>query len=73
MLEGLSPKPNYRYCKIADVLGKLDKKDQEILNNALSDPSWSSKGLARELTKRGIPVSDTPILKHRRKECACVR
>lgn len=73
MLEGLAPKVSIGYCKIADILSKLEKKDQEILTNALADPAWSSKALARELTKRGISLSDTPILKHRRKECACAR
>ena len=51
----------------------LDSKDQVILVNAVANESWKAPALARELTARGIPISEKPILAHRRKECSCAR
>lgn len=73
MLEGLTPKKQSRPCKIKAVLDSLDAKDQQILIDALANPEWSTKGLADELSNRGIPISDTPITSHRAKRCSCVR
>ena len=71
MLENLEPKKPKRTCKIAELMNSLDKKDKEILIQALANPDWTSKGLARELTARGLAISETPIYRHRRKECPC--
>jgi hypothetical protein len=54
-------------------LESLDAKDQVILVNAISNDSWTSPALARELKARGIAISEKPILHHRRKECSCAR
>jgi hypothetical protein len=54
-------------------LETLDTKDQAILVAAIANESWKAPTLARELTARGIAISEKPILAHRRKVCSCVR
>ena len=71
MLEDLTPQKPIRTCAVRTLIDKLEKKDQEILIAALANPDWASKGLARELTNRGLSISDQPILRHRKKECSC--
>lgn len=72
MLEDLgSPPQQSRPCAVRDLIAKLDKKDQEILREAIANPEWTAKGLARELTARGLVISDHPLLRHRKKECSC--
>jgi hypothetical protein len=72
MLEDLgAPIKQIRPCAVRDLIAKLDKKDQEILTEAIANPEWTAKGLARELSARGLTISDHPILRHRKKECAC--
>lgn len=75
MLEGLEPiKSKSVYCKIAQTLETLDKKDQDILNQALADKDkWSDKGLSTALRQRGLSIADTTISKHRKLICACFR
>ena len=72
MLEGLSkPLPNNGYCKVADIAESLEPDDRKVLLAATSDLTWPAKALARQLRERGITVSDTTILRHRRRECPC--
>jgi len=71
MLENLKPDIRRGTCKVADVAATLADKDREILLTAVVSPEWSGKGLARALKGRGIEISDTTILRHRAKECAC--
>jgi hypothetical protein len=71
MLEDLIPKKQVRTCAVRALLEKLEKKDQEILIAALDNPEWQSKALARELSARGLSISDHPISRHRKKECSC--
>lgn len=71
MLEGLKPPSQKRSCKVAVILETLDKKDQDILNNAVFSPEWPIKSLSRALNERGIQLSDTPLTNHRAKACAC--
>ena len=72
MLEDLgAPAKQSRPCAVRDLIAKLDKKDQEILVGAIANPEWTAKGLARELTARGLAISDHPLLRHRKKECSC--
>jgi hypothetical protein len=60
-------------CKVRTILESLDQKDQAILADALANEEWTAPALARELTSRGIAVSEKPIVLHRRKECSCSR
>jgi hypothetical protein len=71
MLEDLTPTKQVRTCAVKKLIDKLEKKDQEILIAALANPEWQSKSLARELSARGLSISDHPISRHRKKECSC--
>ena len=73
MLEGMTPTQRKPPCTVRSVLESLDAKDQVILVNAVANESWKAPALARELTARGIAISEKPILAHRRKVCSCVR
>ena len=73
MLEGMEPQARKLSCKVRTVLESLDAKDQVILVNAISNEAWGAGQLARELTARGILISEKPILAHRRKACSCAR
>jgi hypothetical protein len=71
MLEDLTPTKQTRPCAVNTLINKLEKKDQEILIAALANPDWQNKSLARELSARGLSISDHPISRHRKKECSC--
>jgi hypothetical protein len=71
MLEDLTPTTQARPCAVNTLMSKLEKKDQEILTAALANPDWKSKALARELSSRGLLISDHPIGRHRKGECSC--
>ena len=75
MLENLAPrKSKSEYCKIAQVLQKLDESDAKILTDALDAPEiWSAKGLSTALRERGLSIADTTLSKHRNRLCACYR
>jgi hypothetical protein len=60
-------------CKVRTILESLDSKDQSILVDALANEQWTGNSLSRELTARGIAISEKPIMLHRRKECSCAR
>jgi hypothetical protein len=60
-------------CKVRTILETLDTKDQAILVAAIGNDLWKAPALARELTARGIAISEKPIMLHRRKECSCAR
>jgi hypothetical protein len=69
----MTPTQRKPSCKVRSILESLDAKDQVILVNAVANESWKAPALARELTARGIAISEKPILAHRRKECSCAR
>ena len=72
MLEGLKPPTRQLPCRVATILEQLSKEDQVILQSAIADAfNWPTKTLAKELKKRGLDISDTPIYKHRAKGCSC--
>ena len=74
MLENLQiPQSTMRNCKVAAIATTLDAKDKAILLEAIANPAWAIKTLARELSKLGIHLSDTPLTNHRKKTCACHR
>jgi len=73
MLEGMKPQVKKQSCKIRTVLDSLEAKDREILIQALADTQWTASALARELTNRGISISEKPVMAHKRKGCSCVR
>jgi repressor of nif and glnA expression len=55
------------------ILESLEAKDKEILIQALDDPKWTASSLSRELTKRGMAISEKPVMHHMRKGCSCAR
>jgi hypothetical protein len=71
MLEDLKPIKQSRPCAVKTLINKLEKKDQEILIAALANSEWQNKSLARELSARGLSISDHPISRHRKGECSC--
>ena len=71
MLEDLTPPKRITSCAVRTIRSKLDKKDQEILDSALANRDFNSGALARELTARGLRISDVSILRHRKKGCSC--
>jgi DNA-binding HxlR family transcriptional regulator len=73
MLEGMEPQVKKPTCKVRSILESLEAKDKEILIQALADSQWTASALARELTKRGIAISEKPIMAHKRKGCSCAR
>ena len=73
MLEGLTPPVKIGACRIRTILESLEAKDQEMLKIALANPDWYHSALARELTKRGLTVSDQALRIHRIGRCTCAR
>lgn len=71
MLEDLTPPTAFRTCKVGTILQTLETKDQAILEAAISSPDWPIKTLSRELRKRGLELSDTPLSNHRSQNCVC--
>jgi hypothetical protein len=71
MLEDLKPPLRISSCAVRTIRNKLEKKDQEILDGALANPEFNSGALARELSSRGLKISDVSILRHRKKERSC--
>jgi DNA-binding HxlR family transcriptional regulator len=72
MLEDLTPPVKRTPCKVRTILEQLDEKDQSILLAALADhEAWTSNGLARALSQRGLVITEKPIRKHRNRECSC--
>lgn len=73
MLEGLTPPVKLGACKIRTIHDAIEPKDQEMLKQALANPLWTHSGLARELTDRGLPISDQALRTHRLGRCTCAR
>lgn len=74
MLEDLTPPLNGRSCKVAVVGATMTESDRTILYKAIeSKEVWPIKTLSKELRKRGVELSDTPLTNHRNKTCVCFR
>jgi hypothetical protein len=72
MLEDLKPPSATRSCKAGQVLDGLNEKDRAILEAAIANAEvWPIKTLSRELRKRNVDLSETPITNHRNKSCVC--
>ena len=71
MLEDLKPPQRISSCAVRTIRNKLEMKDQEILDVALANKEFNSGALARELSSRGLRISDVSILRPRKKECSC--
>jgi hypothetical protein len=74
MLEDLTPPSKTVRCKMGRIYDSLDGSDQSILEKALDNAEvWSAKALARELTNRGLAITEGPLALHRSKSCGCYR
>jgi hypothetical protein len=73
MLEGLTPPVKIGSCKVRTIHNSLDPKDQEMLKQAIANPDWTNLGLSRELTHRGLSISDQALRTHRIGRCTCAR
>lgn len=74
MLEDLMPPNNGRSCKVAAMAATMSESDRTILYKAIeSKDTWPIKTLSRELRKRGVELSDTPLTSHRNQTCVCFR
>jgi hypothetical protein len=72
MLEDLVPPQRVFPCKVRELSQELDESDATIFMKAIADiANWSNNGLAAELSKRNVYISEKSIRKHRRKECSC--
>jgi len=72
MLEGLEiPNTYVNNCKVKKTAESLSESDRDILYSACDNIKWPAKALARQLLEKGIEISDTTILRHRRRECKC--
>lgn len=74
MLEDLRPPQRKITCKVATVAEGLSAVDREILFAAVANSAnWKIKTLETELKKRGLMISDTPLMAHRAQSCSCFR
>jgi len=74
MLEDMVPPSKSVKCKVGRIYDSVDEQDQQVLDKAfVSFDVWSSKGLARELTSRGLTITEGPLALHRTKLCGCYR
>jgi hypothetical protein len=71
MLEDLSLPVKIWTCRVRTVKESLNKVDQDILEQAITNPDWPYRTLSNELRKREITISDTVIKQHREKRCSC--
>ena len=74
MLEDMVPPSKSARCKMGRIYDAVEDKDQQVLDKAfVSFEVWSSKALARELTNRGLAITEGPLALHRTKSCGCYR
>jgi hypothetical protein len=71
MLENLKPPIRIRTCAVRTILAQIEKKDQEIFLSAIASEDWPALTLAKELTARGLLISDGAISRHRKEICSC--
>lgn len=69
--EARAYKPRPSVCSVASVLSALDDADAADLREALADPQVMGSGIALVLTRRGIPMKQGNVQRHRRGDCDC--
>lgn len=60
-----------KQCKVGKLYESLEPADAEILKSAIEGDGFGMRYLAGELTKRGMPISETPLYHHRKRTCGC--
>lgn len=72
MLEDMKPPVKSYTCRVRTIHDGLDKKDQDIFDNAVADAiSWPAKTLSNALAVRGLTITDSSITRHRKGLCSC--
>ena len=56
-------------CTVCRALVSLDKADADALNAAMDDVTISNSGLAQIMRDEGIPIAETTVRRHRKKQC----
>lgn len=64
-------KPRVSVCSVAAVLAALSDEDAGELREALADPQVMGSAVALVLTRRGIPMKQGNVQRHRRGACDC--
>ena len=72
MLEDLKPEDYTPACKVRELADTLEESDAKILMDAVNDTeTWGAIQLRNALQKRGLQISDKPIIRHREGRCPC--
>ena len=72
LLDDLTPPSRHRVlCGVSIAKMQLDEKDQQLLEQYIADPRWSSTALSKALESKGIDVAHQSLGRHRRKDCSC--
>ncbi len=56
-------------CTVCRTLADLPKEDSEALVAAMDDPTISNGGLAQIMRDEGVPIAETTVRRHRKKQC----
>ena len=74
MLEDLKPERQTYTCIILTHSLALDEKDAAIYWAAIGNPvDWSTSSLARQLSLKGLKMSEQSLMRHRKGSCSCAR
>lgn len=71
LLDNLEPQKRKFPCRVRTLAESLSESDAKVLMDAVNNPEWTAKALARELTKRNVQLSDHSVNRHRSGECSC--
>jgi hypothetical protein len=72
MLEGLTPLPTQKPCRIKVIADQLDESDRMILMDAIGSPMvWNPSALEKALWEREVKLPRYHIEKHRAGDCLC--
>jgi len=72
-LIGLNPDKPIEPCKVGRLLLELDEDDAQVLIDAMANPKWTSRALAKALTERGVNITGDTLKTHTTKACRCSR
>jgi hypothetical protein len=72
-LAGLNPDKPVEPCKVGRLLLELDSDDAQVLLEAMSNPKWTSRALAKALSERGVTITGDTLKSHTVKACRCSR
>jgi hypothetical protein len=72
MLEDLTAPPSKIWtCRVRTLATELEKKDQDIFWEAVSNPQWKAETLSKALNQKGLKIAGSGITRHRQGNCSC--